>query len=159
MSLDTVNKRASAISVNMSRSILPQPGTTITSGIRAMLANLYAFEAGTPPPVIVVRDGGDGIRRQVVIHVHEVLRSKAKRPPPPTANRVRALQREALQEAGGLFAASPETKAYAREEIREFYQPGRTWADLDAEFAVLVQKVRERIAAELDEEEEFLLLQ
>lgn len=123
------------------------------------------------PPATPTDRGGDGFpgtrqrrkfRKATRDQLEKLLFSKTEEPPRPTPKRVRAVQRDIVEQvAGGLLG--PQKQEIARvvkREIVQSYQPSMDWNALIAAYEHVMRVAEEaRTQQEIDDDdEEFLLM-
>lgn len=122
-------------------------------------------------PVIPTDRGGDGFggyvrqrrkfRKATRDQLEKLLLSKEETPPPATPKRIRAVQREIVEQvAGGLLGPQKqEIASVVRREIAQVYQPSMDWNALVQAYQHIMQVAEEaRIQQEIDDEDEFILM-
>jgi len=126
--------------------------------------------SSTPPTTRTAwDDGGTRKRRKfrpedIIALVEAVQAAERETAPKPTAKKRKALARKIFEAAGEdtLFApAMKPVETFVRQEVKQFYQPGVSWAEVYTAVTRIIENAQaeaRRIENEIEEEDEMILL-
>lgn len=124
---------------------------------------------------VPVRRGDDApvrtrrrFRPEEIIAIVEAMKAAEETSPQPTRKKRKALTRKIVDEVweDTIFApARKPVEQFVRQEVQQFYQPGVSWAEVQAAVTRIIEIAQEhaeaearRIEQEIEDEDEFLIL-
>lgn len=99
-----------------------------------------------------------------IIAIVEAIQAAEEAEPKPTVKKRKALTRKIVETVGEdtLFApAMKPVETFVRQEVKQFYQPGVSWAEVYTAVTRLIEAAQaeaQRIENEIEEEDEMILL-